>query len=62
MIIADLIKIFLHLRLSHNLKIVHLAFIRLSNQFNKTVQTHNILIFEVMMLLISQVRELLILC
>jgi len=52
MIIADLMKIFLHLRLFHNLKIVHLAFIRLSNQFNKTVQTHNTLIFEAVMLLI----------
>jgi len=53
MIIADSMKIFLHLRLSHNLKIVHLALIRLSDQFNKAVQTHNILIFEVVMLLIS---------
>ncbi len=52
MIIADLMKIFLYLRLFHNLKIVYLAFIRLSNQFNKTVQTHNTLIFEAVMLLI----------
>ena len=53
MIIADSMKIFLHLELSYNLKIVHLVLIRLSNQFNKTVQTHNILIFEAVMLLIS---------